>query len=233
MAANGLSGRMLYTWYLIIGLPGLVVVLASGMVGMSCLMASSRGMGAAGSLAIIGVAACGLFGWATHHQRAVLRAVPIDPRREAALVCHPTLNPFDPHLDDVVTAGIGQGSYLDLAYNPGAIPVKNAEEIRAVADLATRSGRPLYFCCGCMGLAIERFPEAFDLLEKSGEFERVATLYGVDEERRTTVYRYKAPVQLIVNQGEGGSASQYRKSPSRRTRLFRHEKSTGSQQHRQ
>jgi len=192
--ANAVFGKVLYTWYVIIGLPGLMLTLASGVMLMAkTLLPQKMSLLTRGLLA--GVTACVLFGWATHYQRKLLRTVAIDPRHEAAALCNSTSNPKDPDIENVVIGGIGPAVYLDLAYNPGGVPVKSIEEIRALADVATKAKKPFFLCCGRADLAKERFPKEFEFVETSGLFEPVARVYGVDEQRTTMVYRYREPAK--------------------------------------
>ncbi|MFZ4766734.1 MAG: hypothetical protein ACOYMN_17420, partial [Roseimicrobium sp.] len=188
---NAVTRTTHHGWYLIIGLPGLVLVMAAGIIWLARLVAPRCPVVERAALA--SSLAVALFAWVTNHQRNLLSTVSIDPRREAAALCNATFNPRDPRIDDVVIGGIGPAVYLDLAYLPAAVPLKSIEEIRERADLATRTKHPFYLCCGRFDLARDRYPEEFAFVEQSGLFEPVAKVQGVDEERTTMVYRYRKP----------------------------------------
>lgn len=184
------KGLLVVQYYLVIGLPGLVLVMAAGVTWLAeaCL---PRTM----SARWIPTMACGLacipFGAATHHQREIMRKLPLEPRREAASLIHETLNLKDPRFDEVLTAGF----WPDKAYDPMVQTVTSSAEIQDIAKTAVEMGRPFYVTCTNYKSTQGTFPDAFSFVENSGLFERVATLYGTWEEFSIVVYRYRAPAK--------------------------------------
>ena len=180
------KGMLVVQYYLVIGLPGLVLVMAAGTTWLAevCIPRTMRAPW-------ISALACGLacipFGAGTHHQREIMRRLPLEPRREAASVIHGTLNLKDPLFDDVVSAGF----WPDKAYDPMVQTVVSREEIQDIAKTAVEMGRPFYVTCTQYQTTRGTFSEAFGFVENSGLFERVATLYGTWEEFSIVVYRYR------------------------------------------
>jgi hypothetical protein len=181
------KGLLVVHYYLVIGLPGLIFVMAAGTawLAQACV---PRARSARWTPAVVCGLACIPFGVATHHQREIMRKLPLEPRREAASVFHETLNPKDARMDDVVSAGF----LPDRAYDPGVYVVENSKEIQDLAEMAAGMGRPFYVTCTqYLSTRWGAFPEAFGFVENSGLFERVATLYGTWEEFSIVVYRYR------------------------------------------
>lgn len=177
---GAVKNLLVYHQYLAIGLPGLMLVMAAGIVWLAQICVP-RTMCERWPAVIACGLACILFGAVTHHQRKIMRTIPMEPRRDAALVYHKTLNPRDPRIDDVVSAAFTP----DRAYDPGAYRVESVEDIRNVTDLATSLKRPLY-------LSYHRNdPEAPGIVEKLEQFEWVKTLHGTVEESAISIYRLR------------------------------------------
>ncbi len=184
-----MKGLLVVQYYLVIGLPGLLLVMAAGTAWLAkaSLPPTTR-------TRWIPTMACGLacipFGVATHHQREIMRKLPLEPRREAASVMHETLNLKDPQFDVVISAGF----WPDKAYDPMVQAVGSIEEIQDLAKSAVEKGRPFYVTCTqYKATRWDTYPEAFGFVENSGLFERVATLYGTWEQFSIVVYRYRSP----------------------------------------
>ena len=79
---------------------------------------------------------------------------------------------------------------MDLAYDPGAFPIRSLADLKSLAEDATRTSRPFYVSCPRYQLAKERSAEEMEYLETSGLFDQIGKLYGLDEERCTVVYRF-------------------------------------------
>ena len=180
------KGLLVVQYYLVIGLPGLVLVMAAGLTWLAeaCVPRNRK-------TPLLSTMACGLacipFAAATHHQREIMRKLPMEPRREAASIIHETLNPKDPRFDIVLSAGF----WPDKAYDPMVQTITSSAEIQDLAKTAVEMGRPFYVTCTQYKSTRGTFSEAFNFVENSGLFERVATLYGSWEEFSIVVYRYR------------------------------------------
>lgn len=189
-AAHALGKKVLMPWYLIIGLPGLVIVFGTGIVALSRVVAQWTPQ-RRWAEAVVAALACLLFGLATSQQRLLLRTVPIDPRREAASVYMPTFNPRDPQIEGIVTGGIGPPVTVDLAYDPGALCIRNTDDLHALQETAIRTGRPFFLNCPRYDFAVRRSADVMHEVEHSGAYELLGKFYGVDKERAIRVYRFK------------------------------------------
>ncbi len=177
---GAMKNLLVYHQYLVIGLPGLMLVMAAGVVALAQ-MSVPRSMREGWPALLASGLACILFGAATHHQRKIMRTFPMEPRRDAALVYHKTLNPRDPRMNDVVSAAFTP----DRAYDPGSHTVVTGKDVQDIADQALKLERPLY-------LSYHRNdPEAPGIVEKLEQFEWVKTLYGTVEESSISIYRYR------------------------------------------
>ncbi len=180
------KGLLVVQYYLVIGLPGLVLVMAAGttLLAEACI---PRTMSAPWIPAMACGLACIPFGAATHHQREIMRLLPLEPRREAASIIHETLNLKDARFDAVISAGF----WPDKAYDPMVHTVVSSDEIKDIAATAVSMGRPFYVTCTQYNSTRGTYSEAFNFVENSGQFDRVATLYGSWEEFSIVVYRYR------------------------------------------
>lgn len=172
---------LVYHQYLVIGLPGLIMVMAAGVVALAQICVPRKVRTDWPALLLCAVA-CILFGAATHHQRRIMRAIPLEPRRDAALVYHKTLNPRDRAIDDVVSAAFTP----DRAYDPGSYRVTDAGDIQNFIEMAGHMKRPLYLSYQLND------PDAASIVEKSGQFEHVKTFYGTVEESAISVFRHRS-----------------------------------------
>lgn len=184
------TGKILLPWYVMIGLPGLALVIGSGIMAVADLV-SPRALSPFWKMTAAGGIACLLFGGATHSQRLLHRTVPQDPRREAASLYLPTFNPKDPRIESVLTAGVGPTMTIDLAYDPAALSIRTVEELRSAESIAVRTKRPLYVNCPRYTYALVRSASVMNILEKSGTYEAVGKFYGVDKEHPVRVFRFK------------------------------------------
>lgn len=189
-ALHIITGKILLPWYVMIGLPGLVFVVAMGVMALASLL-TPRSVPPVWKLALGGGLACLLFGTATHSQRVLHRTLPQDPRREAAALYLPTFNPRDPRIESVLTGGIGPTMTIDLAYDPAALSIRTVEDLRAAEGNAVRTKRPLYINCPRYEYAIIRSASVMQVIEKSGTYEPIGALYGVDKEHPVRVFRFK------------------------------------------
>jgi hypothetical protein len=166
-----LSGSVLYPWYLMAAVPGMLLLLAIGLETAAVRLTGSAG----GQAAVLGagVAVFGLMGGAA---RDHLRHHPIEPNREAALLVQPVINPHHPDYQRTVLTG---GFLMrNTIYDPGVREFQTVAELRALMEEAGRTGRDFAVIYGQQELARQSFPEIMAVLDDPSVFTPVATLPG-------------------------------------------------------
>lgn len=177
---------VLYHWYLVVSVPGALLLIAIGFEAAATRLTRTP----AGQAAVLGAGVLGysiLNGETRHH----LRRHPIEQNREAALLVQPVINPHHPDYQrHVLTAGfLGRMTI----YDPGVREFESAEELNALMAEARSSGRDLVVSYGQRELARQIFPEIMRLLDDPSVFEPLATLYGQEEFTTRFVVRHRPP----------------------------------------
>ena len=167
----GLSGSVLYPWYLMAAVPGVLLLLAIGLETAATRVTGS----AAGQTALLGAGVLA-FALTGAEARAHLRRHPIEPNREASLLVQPVINPRHPDYQrHVLTGGFLMRNTI---YDPGVREFENVAQLRALMDEAGRTGRDFVVIYGQRELARQSFPEIMALLDDPAVFQPVATLHG-------------------------------------------------------
>jgi predicted membrane-bound spermidine synthase len=171
MAQAVFTGSVLYPWYIMIGVPGMMLALAIGLeAGATRLTRSAFGQTI---VVASGIALWALIGAPVRH---TLRHHPIEPNREAAWLVQPVINPY--HLDyqkTVITAGFLMQNSI---YDPGLREFKTVEELRALMEEAGRTGRDVAVTYGQPQLGRLVYPEIMAVLDDPAVFRPVAVLPG-------------------------------------------------------
>jgi hypothetical protein len=181
-----LRGDWVYPWYFVFTLPGLVALVA---FGLESLARTGRHRPLSQALAALAAIAV-VTGYAALSEpvRADLRARPIEPARESVLIMRPSLDPFDPANERIVTLTL---SSAQSYYDPHAIPVRELAALRRVLARADAEGKTVYLVYGREGLARRRNPEIFELLQQEELFEHVASLAGTSPRGVQHIFRYR------------------------------------------
>ena len=183
--ASWLRGDRFYVWYVVFALPGLAVLAGLGGAALAVALRSRRARG----LGYAALAACvGLFLWATQVPRREMRTHGFATGRESVLLTRPSLDPFAPQNQRILTASF---YYAPGYYDPLVRAVSSREELLALMAEADARGVPLFVNNGRPSTARELFPELTRLVEQDGRFERVATLHGAEKRGLRVVYRYR------------------------------------------
>ena len=176
---------VLYPWYLVVGVPGAMLLVAIGLDAAATRLTASAAMQA-------GVLAAGVLGFSVMNgeTRHRLRHHPIEQNREAALLVQPVLDPNHPDYQrHVLTAGfLGRMTI----YDPGVREFENADQLRTLMDEAQRTGRDLVVSYGQRELARQIFPEIMRVLDDPAVFEPLATLYGQEAFTTRFLVRHRA-----------------------------------------
>lgn len=176
-----------YEAYLSFALPGLVLLVAAGLTLPFARMRSPLGPRlAAGVLALF------IAGYAvtTHAPRAALRASSFVMGRESVLVTRPSLDPFAPENQQIITASFW---WAPTYYDPLVRWVDTPQKLEELMKEADRRGVPLFINNGRPHQAIESVPEMVAFVEGSDRWEKVADLPGFEKRGHRIVYRYLGP----------------------------------------
>ena len=121
------GGDFLNEWYLLYTLPSLVALLAIGFAWAGSFLPEGRGATALTAAAMLGWLAA--FGAVSQPARRALLSTSLEPVRESVLLTRPTLDPFDPANDAILTASF---SRLPDYYDPRVVQVRTTKELGAL-----------------------------------------------------------------------------------------------------
>lgn len=179
-----LTGSTMYPWYLMPGMPGLVLLGAGGLALLARLLQPAGGWLAA-------TAAIALYAWGTADQRKVLRTVDLEPMRQGTKLTRAVSLPSDPRIHDVITLDI---AHTTRGYDPASRPVAVTEDPTPMIELlreADAAGKPVFAHIGNPGFARSVRPRHFAILDDPGIFDRIAVLYGLDHMCTREVFAYR------------------------------------------
>ncbi|MDA0814067.1 MAG: hypothetical protein O3C21_16955 [Verrucomicrobia bacterium] len=176
------GGNKLYLWYLIIGLPGIIGLLAVGMGEAGRLL---RKPAAALAIPILFLS---MFSVSTQAQRANYRKHAIEPLQESVGYYRKNLTPLAPENEEVVSLEIFMHP---RGYDPLAIRIQSFEKFQEQLDDARIKGRPVFVNLALIDLARKELPEIMDVLDNPEMFTPLGVLYGQDEPCTRHVFRMR------------------------------------------
>ncbi len=171
---NNASGNFLFSWYLIFALPFLIM--AWGSVPELLPIWGARGRFALQILG--GFALVAFFAMGTRHARSVIQTIPRQPMRDAVELVRGKSWSSQP---EIWTLVLGTSAGQILAYDPLAIEVRSAAELDALCERARSLGRSLYVYDSGREKLRATQPELAWRLERSGDFEEIANVQGLEE----------------------------------------------------
>ena len=180
------GGDFLNPWYLLFALPLLIALIAVGLDRVAALLPEGRARQA--GTALLMLAWLGLLTFVSQPARQALRSTSLEPIRESVLLTRPTLDPFDPLNDAVLTASFGR---LPDYYDPRVAVIERPRELRALMRRADAEGKALFVNYGRPRLARRRHPRLVEMTERRDWFEPVATLPGFEPRGVRIVLRYR------------------------------------------
>lgn len=182
-----LGGSFMFSWYLLVALPAVVVLIALGIDWLgNSLWSGRKAMSVAITVAVVFMALLAVTTWDRVH---LLRTQSVEPSYETVALTRNILNPADPAIDEgVVTVGFSMWSQ---AYDPAARQVRNADELRSVMAQARVEGKELYVNFGQYGLAKQNVGDIMEMIEDESLFEPIAILPGLWQPCTRWVYRAK------------------------------------------
>lgn len=184
------GGNILYVWYLIFALPFVVVFIGLGIETTAWVFVRpwhNLHASAPGLLAIVFLSA---FWIATADQRQTIRNHPTEPQRESVLLTRPSLDPYHPSANDIITVNV---VFTTPFYDPRAIHLERGnapETLRRLMREAREQHKALYVNFGSEGLARHVFPEVMDIIDDPSQFILVDRLHGLELQNTRLVYRY-------------------------------------------
>lgn len=178
-----LSGIYLFHWYFVFVLPCVVAVIAAGLVTLARCIPWARI-----PVALVFVA----FGILASRQTLALRTRSADPRRESALAARGTLDPLDRRNDGILTAHVGTTAlgYDPLGWFLEEKPEPDAPGLPALMRMADTLERELLVNVGYPANARLEIPSVMRIIDRSGFFERVHVLHGLEPQFEREIYRY-------------------------------------------
>lgn len=176
-----LKGAYLFQWYMLGALPAAVIFAACGIAWPLAKIRDRR------IAACLGGLACAVYFVFGAPSFGVLFRQPVAQIRESVLFTRPSLDPNSEANRKILTA-----AFLSppLVYDPRAIKLDGAEDLRSLVDRARRDGLPLYINQGYTEISLERFPGVKEILLDPELFERVR-FPGIEPMFDRDVFRLK------------------------------------------
>jgi hypothetical protein len=184
IAAAAAAGNILYEWYLLIGLPAVVLVAAQGCVALCSLLRGSWGRWKP----IPALACLCIFAWATWHPTLILRRHPVEANRESIEFIRPVRHARNADLTGIRTLCF---FFQTRGYDPAAVMVKNLDELKSQLREADAAGIPAYVHYGFQPLARQHYPEILAYLEDTRLFSPMPVWPGLDKQCSRHVYLYR------------------------------------------
>jgi hypothetical protein len=196
------SGFRPYHWYLILYLPGLLVLLFAALA--PCMEALTKFLFkpqereptlplralAAGFLAM----AIGLAALTASPMRKTLQRHPLEPSRESVALMRKVFRPEHPDYGkESVTAGF---TMFTEAYDPGMIRFQTLTELQQIIHSTHASGRDLFINFSSRPFCKANYPELFVWFDDPGKFQHIATLPGSFDAGTREVIKAVRPVQI-------------------------------------
>jgi len=168
------AGNLLFLWYLIFSLPGLLLVVAIGAAGVGR-QPRTAWVAATGVLA--------LFAVASHPAREAVRRHAKEPLLEVVRTAHGGRDPFE--------RGGRSGPIVACfwsnapAYDPWMVYVWKPIDLVLAMERSLREGRPLFLTYGHRHRAEETVPHLLEIADSTGLFEPVQVFHGLEEAQFT------------------------------------------------
>ncbi len=181
-AAMARKGNFLLYWYMTFAVPGVIFPLAYGLANVwdaLVMRVRSAVLGRGGALAVGGYVLlpqmlCGVH-WAAHPKQDERR--PVEIVRGAR---YPHYKGTEGERPILITFWSNVSNY-----DPSACILTSADQLDQTIERAKREARPLFVNFSHSAMAEKEHPGVFARLRNPAEFERVATVYGQEEEQFT------------------------------------------------
>jgi hypothetical protein len=177
---------LIYESYTIYALPGLVALVAIGIVAVCQVVTrlpAGRYVGPAAAAVMIL-----LYAAVTWDFRGWLITHPLQQFRESVLLCRPVLDPLDSRQTAILTGSFCIPPYL---YDPHARRLDSVDQFVALMKESDQSGKPLYINIGMPWAAREYSPRLWQIFNDDRLFENRRELLGFDAGLDRQVAKYK------------------------------------------
>lgn len=176
-----LGGNLLYPWYMVGFLPLSIAMLAAGLDSIGRLIPVRP------AFAVISIFFLIIFGMATQNQRQLYRDHPVEALAESVRKTREVINPFHPHIDDVITLDIVHATRL---YDPAHLRVRSVNALVDALKQADSSNRPLYLNLGNPGLLSRNLPGIGQMIHNRSLFEDPILIHGLQNPCTRYIFRY-------------------------------------------
>lgn len=168
------SGNLLFLWYLIFALPGLMLVVAIGATGFSRKPRAAFWAGAGMLLLFAGV---------SHSAREAVRRHPKEPLLDVVRAAHYGRSPFELQgCSGPIVACFWSNAPV---YDPWMVYVWKPVDLVVAMERSLREGRPLFLTYGHRYRAAETVPEILAIADDPVLFETVGNYPGLEEAQFT------------------------------------------------
>jgi len=197
------AGNLLFLWYLIFALPGVVLLLAIGATGW---WKSTR------ISAIAGTAAAVAFAAATHPAREAVRAHSKEPLLPVVRTAYAGTDPFELRgATGPIVACFWSNAPL---YDPWMVYVWKPIDLVIAMERALAENRPLYITFGHRQRALSTVPHILRIAEDPALFEPAGTFHGLEEAQFTHfLLRLRADAATVQALREAHGAEQPSPNP--------------------
>ncbi len=197
-AVSRIQNHYLFEWYLLFLLPGVIAAVAVGLDGWRQRISGTRLGPWAGWLVVLAVVGC--YVAYTTPQRTWLLTRPLQQIRESAERTRPTLDPFAPENEAILTASfIGPPDPYDARIKRFG----SLFELGELMKLADRSGQTFFVNFGFLPTVHLRYPAMLKVLSDPELFEPPTELQGFEPINDRYVYQYRAGSLGDRKLGEG------------------------------
>ncbi len=180
-------GMLIYESYILYALPGLIALVAVGILRLCRAFQSVPGGRVLGVVAGLGCFA--VYGLATQEARQGIVSRPLQQIPESVLACRPALDYRDPRQKEILTTSFCIPPYL---YDAHMIRADSADELIALLFQADREGKPLFVNIGMPWAAREYSPRMWAIFNDDRLFGERREFPGFDAGLNRIVARYKA-----------------------------------------
>ncbi len=183
-----ISEPVLYHWYLVMALPGLLILAALGLESIPARIESVRMRDLCG-LALL-IILSGSYLVFTSPQRLTLRKQAVEPLRESVSASRAVMNPELSEIHDEITVGFCMAT---RAYDPYAYLFKDddIDAFKALIARARTENKPLHVNFALPGLARHYYEQMMSVIEDPSIFEPLPPFWGLEKPTTRLVYRLR------------------------------------------
>ena len=180
------KNKFLFEWYMAFMLPGLVALVAAGVLAAATPFARWKPLRALP--VVLSVLVLAGYAVLTTKPRTYLLTRSVQYYRDSVLISRPNLDPYAPENREIITATT---MVTPDVYDPFIRKAKTLADYSALIKEAEERGVPLYVNNGFPIALKESNPDVFALLSDESAFERVQYFYAIEEMLDRAVHKYR------------------------------------------